>query len=191
MVWSHRYYSSVSNNVVVRNPGSERPGFNGVARWQSTSNICVRLLMERQAKHGKRLRRTCCTWLLARPTRAWAVWSLADTLLAVDEGSAGGPPLPGGAAAIEAQGLRRRRLKDSYALLVTHVLDRDHALHMRQNHFRGWSCRTRSCICRAAVVSRSIVCGSESLTLSGINWTFCRTLAWMTTPSRTSSCASQ
>ena len=30
-------------------------------------------------------------------------WSLADTLNGVDEGSAGGPPMPGGAAATKAQ----------------------------------------------------------------------------------------
>ena len=63
-------------------------------------------------------------------------YSLADTFLLVDEGSAGGPALPGGAAGAKAASARRRRLKDSYSLLTMHELDQDHVDHMTQNHFQ-------------------------------------------------------
>jgi hypothetical protein len=63
-------------------------------------------------------------------------WSLADCLTLVDEGSAGGPAMPGGAAANKALIARRRRLKDSYSLLIVHELDADHKRHMKQNHFQ-------------------------------------------------------
>ena len=88
-----------------------------------------------------------------RENRRRRGWSLANTLLAVDEGSAGGPALPGGAAATKAQGLRRRRMKDSYALLVTHVLDRDHTPAYAAESFPGWFCRVHVCG-RAAIGSR-------------------------------------
>ena len=45
-------------------------------------------------------------------------WSLADCLNVVDEGSAGGPPMPGGAAGAKAAAARRKRLKESYALIM-------------------------------------------------------------------------
>ena len=63
-------------------------------------------------------------------------WSIADTLNGVDEGSAGGPAMPGGAVGAKAQAARRRRLKDAYALLYTHELDADHRSHLAQNHFQ-------------------------------------------------------
>ena len=64
-------------------------------------------------------------------------WSLADCLNEVDEGSAGGPALPVAAAAnAKAQQLLRKRLKDSYSLLVKHELDEAHKLHMQQTFFQ-------------------------------------------------------
>jgi hypothetical protein len=63
-------------------------------------------------------------------------WSLADAFTQVDEGSAGGPALPGGAAGQKAGALRRRRLKDSYSLLVVHELDEDYKIHLKQNFFQ-------------------------------------------------------
>jgi hypothetical protein len=63
-------------------------------------------------------------------------WSLADTFNAVDEGSAGGPAMPGGAGGNKAIAARRKRLKDSYSLLVTHELDKDFKLHLKQNFFQ-------------------------------------------------------
>ena len=63
-------------------------------------------------------------------------WSLADTLTQVDEGSAGGPALPGGAAGQKALAAQRRRLKDSYSLVVVHELDEDYKLHLKQNFFQ-------------------------------------------------------
>ena len=56
---------------------------------------------------------------------------MADCLNGDDEGGALGPALPVGAGAAKAQQLRRKRLKDSYSLLVMHELDADHKLHMR------------------------------------------------------------
>ena len=89
-------------------------------------------------------------------------WSLADCLNQVDEGSAGGPAMPGGGAAAKAINLRRKRLKDSYSLLAKHELDKDHRQHMKQNHFQeGWSCRVRvssRCVptaCRQAQAQRA------------------------------------
>ena len=65
-------------------------------------------------------------------------WSLADCLNEVDEGSAGGPAMPGGAADLrDAESKQRKRLKQSYALIATHVLDPDHRSHMTQNHFQN------------------------------------------------------
>ena len=42
-------------------------------------------------------------------------WSLADCANQIDEGGAGGPPMPGGAAGNRAQTSRRKRLKELYA----------------------------------------------------------------------------
>ena len=64
-------------------------------------------------------------------------WSLADTFNGVDEGAAGGPPVPGGAAGAKANQYRRRRLKDSYSLLYTHQLDADIRSELTQNHFQN------------------------------------------------------
>ena len=44
-------------------------------------------------------------------------WSLADCANQIDEGGAGGPAMPGGAAANRALTSRRKRLKELYALL--------------------------------------------------------------------------
>ena len=63
-------------------------------------------------------------------------WSLADTFNGVDEGAAGGPPVPGGAAGAKASAARRRRLKDGYSLLYTHQLDADIRSELTQNHFQ-------------------------------------------------------
>ena len=64
-------------------------------------------------------------------------WSLADVFNGVDEGSAGGPAVPGGAAGAKANAARRRRLKDSYSLLYTHQLDADIRSELTQNHFQN------------------------------------------------------
>ena len=63
-------------------------------------------------------------------------YSLADCFQLLDEGSAGGPALPGGAALAKAQIARRRRLKESYGLLVRHELDEEHRAEMKANHFQ-------------------------------------------------------
>ena len=63
-------------------------------------------------------------------------YSLADCFQLLDEGSAGGPAIPGGAAAAKAQIARRRRLKESYGLLVRHELDEEHRAEMKANHFQ-------------------------------------------------------
>lgn len=63
-------------------------------------------------------------------------WSLADCFNQVDEGSAGGPAIPGGAAGPKALAAQRKRLKDSYSLLVVHELDKDYKLHLKQNFFQ-------------------------------------------------------
>ena len=57
-------------------------------------------------------------------------YSLADCANQIDEGGAGGPAMPGGAAGNRAQTSRRKRLKELYALLYKHELD------MYQNHFQ-------------------------------------------------------
>ena len=52
-------------------------------------------------------------------------WSLADCLNRVDEGSAGGPAMPGAAAELrKAQAAQRSRLKESYSLVAKHELDK-------------------------------------------------------------------
>ena len=63
-------------------------------------------------------------------------WSLADCANQIDEGGAGGPAMPGGAAGNRAQTSRRKRLKELYALLYKHELDTDHRTHIYQNHFQ-------------------------------------------------------
>ena len=68
-------------------------------------------------------------------------WSLADCVMQTDEGSAGGPAMPGiapGAAAANAKALaaQRKRFKESYSILYKHELDEDHRSHIAQNHFQ-------------------------------------------------------
>ena len=63
-------------------------------------------------------------------------YSLADCLNQTDEGSPGGPAFPLGAPGIKARACRRKRLNDSYSLVATHELDKDHRTHMYQNHFQ-------------------------------------------------------
>ena len=64
-------------------------------------------------------------------------WSLADCVRQIDEGSAGGPAMPGAAAALaKAQSCQHKRFKDSYAIITQHELDTDHRSHMSQNHFQ-------------------------------------------------------
>ena len=64
-------------------------------------------------------------------------YSLADCFNNTDEGSPGGPAIAGGGVAAQrATALRRRRLKDSYSLLVRHELDADHREYMKANHFQ-------------------------------------------------------
>ena len=58
-------------------------------------------------------------------------WSLADCANQIDEGGAGGPAMPGGAAGNRAQTSRRKRLKELYALLYKHELDTDHRTRSR------------------------------------------------------------
>ena len=66
-------------------------------------------------------------------------WSLADYLLGVDEGGAAGPTFPQGhAGAIERRkGLqaRRRREKDTYAIIARHVTDPDWTTDLRTHYF--------------------------------------------------------
>ena len=59
-------------------------------------------------------------------------YSLADCLNRVDEGSAGGPALPGGTGVVTqmARAEQRQRLKQSYSMVVKHELDKDHRSHM-------------------------------------------------------------
>ena len=66
-------------------------------------------------------------------------WSLADCFNRVDEGGAAGPPLPaaGTADGRKALASQRKRLSESYSLLTTHELDKDHRTHMSQNHFQN------------------------------------------------------
>ena len=63
-------------------------------------------------------------------------WSLADHFGAVDEGSPGGPPIPGGAAGVRANAALRKRQKDSYQLLVKHITSPDLITTLQQNHFQ-------------------------------------------------------
>ena len=54
-----------------------------------------------------------------------------------------GPAIPGGAARVQLGQKRlatqRKRLKDSYSLLVVHELDNDYKLHVKQNFFQDGS----------------------------------------------------
>jgi hypothetical protein len=52
-------------------------------------------------------------------------WSLSDHLLGQDEGSVGGPPIPGGAAGVKAQASLRKRQKESYKLVTLHIMSKD------------------------------------------------------------------
>ena len=72
-----------------------------------------------------------------RGTVTNAGWSLADCVMQTDEGSAGGPAMPAGAAALaKAQAARRKRFKESYSIIYKHELDEDHRSHIAQNHFQ-------------------------------------------------------
>ena len=64
-------------------------------------------------------------------------WSLADHLLAVDEGSPGVPMPIGNAAELrKAQMGRRKRQKESYALLATHQADKTIVGILQRDHFQ-------------------------------------------------------
>ena len=81
-------------------------------------------------------------------------WSLADHLLAVDEGSPGVPmPISNAADLRKAQMGRRKRQKESYALLATHQADKTIVGILQRDHFPRWEWRSydaRACACDSA-----------------------------------------
>jgi len=64
-------------------------------------------------------------------------WSLPDHLLAQDEGSAGGPAIPGGAAGIKATAALRKRQKASNKIVTLHIVNEDIVDTMRKDHFQN------------------------------------------------------
>ena len=65
-------------------------------------------------------------------------WSLADHLMQVDEGSPGVPlPIGNATEMRKANAARRRRQKDSYAILTKHITRcHEHLKYIRTNHFQ-------------------------------------------------------
>jgi len=64
-------------------------------------------------------------------------WTLSDHLLGQDEGSPGGPPIPGGAAGVKATAAFRKRQKESYKIVTLHIVNRDIVDTMRRDHFQN------------------------------------------------------
>ena len=83
-------------------------------------------------------------------------WSLADYLMAQDEGSAGGPALPLNNAANAADRKKalaaaRKRAKNAYSMLLKHITDPDWQLDLKTNQ-----CENADCILSFSVSDDSL-----------------------------------